>query len=92
MNVFEELIGRLRVLLPDATFNNDDCSIPGASHWLAIRVGHALVITIWHPGKYFKVSTETDIGLAGTEEVVFDEDCHQVIDYIVNHVIERGLA
>ena len=94
MNKLDELIGRIRLILPKAELHTDlNHGAAWTNHWLMVRVGHALLSLIWHPGKSFRISAEADEGYEGSEQITFGEDeIHDVISWIVAHIIERGLA
>lgn len=94
MTNFDTLLNHIKLLMPKANINTDLSHGSRSSHWATIRIDHALIVLIHNPTKeYIRVSTEVDADCEGTDEVDFkDSDTHSIIDWIVHHVILRGLA
>ena len=92
MNKLDELIGRIRLLMPHAELTSDVHEGLKQSHWLAIRVHYALILCSWHPGKGFTVVLEGDEESGPHIIAQYEESVSDVVDFLVKYVIRRGLV
>lgn len=94
MTPLDTLLANVKLLMPKANINTDLSHGPRSSHFAIIRIEHALIVLIHNPTKeYIRVSTEVDADCEGTDEVEFkDSDTHSIVDWIVHHIVLRGLA
>lgn len=93
MNKFDDLLARIKLLIPDAKITTDmHHEKHQLSHWAAVRVAHGHVLISWTPGESFRMLLDSDKEEHLHKQFDGGEDVHEALDFIVRFVIRRNLV